>query len=269
MTAGAEAREDEAAARREHARGRRIHNWNTAFDIMAGRSPRPLAAFPALALEEMRRRIACSSSGLMIVSAHFSTYFLLLDLASLLGLPFLVLTSEEGVAVWRENRASIPSAVRFVSALTPGDLRNCRQRRCVLFCMADFATSGLANAYVPLLGRLHYLTIAWAKIATRLGCDVYPVIAYHRDDRLDVLVDHVPSGEADAYGLATRVIRRLDDFMKIDPDAWELAGLFTESYPTADDYDAEPARREMLLLAQSDVAIRSALRSALARGGPV
>ncbi|PHY18822.1 hypothetical protein [Caulobacter sp. BP25] len=256
----------DAEARREHARVLRIRNWSTAVDIMAGRKPRPTVCFPAMTLEAMRRGIASSPSGLMIVSAHFSTYFLLLDLATPLGLPFLVLTSQEGVAFWRENRGLIPDAVQFVSALTPRDLRNCRQKRCILFCMADYAASGLANAYAPLLGRLRYLTIAWAKIATRLECDVFPVIAHHVDERLDVLVDHVPGGQHDAYALATRVIRRLDAFMKLDPDAWELASLLIESYPVPDDYGAEPARREMLHLAQSDIGIRSALRSALAHG---
>lgn len=266
MRAVAETKADDASARRDRARSRRIHNWNTALDIMAGRTHRPTAAYPVLALEEMRRRISASPSGLMIVSAHFSTYFLLLDLAPLLDLPFLVLTSEEGVAFWRENRGSIPSSVQFVSALTPGDLRRCRQRRCVLFCMADFASSGLANAYLPLLGRLHYLTISWAKLATQLACDVYPVIAYHVDERLDVLIDHVPSGEGDAYALATCVIRTLDGFMKVDPGAWELAGLLTESYPMPLDYNLESVRREMLFLAQSDIEIGTALRSALAQG---
>lgn len=259
----------DAEARREHARGRRIRNWSTAVDIMAGRTQRPVTGFPALTLEAMRQRIASSRSGVMIVSAHFSTYFLLLDLATLLDLPFLVLTSEEGVAFWRENRGLIPDSVQFVSALAPRDLRNCRQKRCILFCMADFAASGLANAYAPMLGRLHYLTIAWAKIATRLECDIFPVIAHHVDDRLDVLVDHVPGGQHDAYALATQVIRRLDAFMKVDPDAWELASLLIESYPVPDDYGAELARREMLYLAQSDIGIRSALRSALAHGGVV
>jgi len=254
---------DDARAR---ARARRIENWNAAVERLSGRVVPPITFYPALELDEMRRRIAGSTAPLMIASAHFSTYFLLLNLAPLLALPFIVLTTEEGVAFWRQNSALMPTSVRFVSALSPADLRSVRQRRCVLFCMADVASVGHANAFVPLLGRLRYLTLSWAKAATRLGCDVYPVIAHHKDGCLDVLIDHVPAGETDAYALAAEVIRRLDGFMKVDPSAWELAGLFTESHAMPDDYGSVLARRQMMLLAQGDVGIRSALMSVLSQG---
>lgn len=255
--------EGDAAAAVARARGKRMANWAGVLDVLSGRAASPVATYPRMSLTDVAETLARSPSGTMVVSAHFSRYFLLLDLARSLNLPFVVLTTAEGVAFWEQNRADIPSSVRFASELLASDLRACRARRCALFFMADIVDGDLANAYLPFRGKLRRLSISWARLATRFKLDVFTALAHQHDNGLQVWIDHIPAGEPHAYRLASQVIARFDAVMSHHPADWELEDLFRGGRELPADYDDETARREMILLAQSDMEIRAAVVSLL------
>jgi hypothetical protein len=248
-------------------RDQRVRNWTVAMDVLSGARPRPRRLFPVRPVEEIRARVADSPNGLITLSAHYSTYFLLLDLASELDRDFVVMTSPEGVAMWQANAAVFPSRVRFVSAIGAADLRACQRRACTLFFMADTIVPRLANAYLPFLGRMTRLTLSWARIATRYGFDILPVVAHHRNEALEVRADYLPAEPgADAYGLAARALSRIETFMGDDLQPWEHQALFAACPPLPTSYKMASARQELVALAACDLSIRRALMTLLDNG---
>jgi hypothetical protein len=225
-------------------------------------------AIPALRItgdcpDRLATKIKEADRCTVVVSFHTKAYFLLFVVLKQMGLRATVVTTPGIAARFPAQQLSCFGDVRFITALTPAELRRCMREKRALFIMADVLIAYGSNAPLPILGRAMRYTISWAELATKHRLNVAIGLIRDRGTEADVLLRDLGVATGSAYDLACEACDTFEDFIAEDVDAWEnYPALEAFGWPMPDlGLGLQPPLMETLSgLCMCDVRLARALR---------